>query len=77
MPHPVGIGLGVLAAGLVTAIIAKEVVENWEDLHTTYEEFADKVEMEHDVRLPRFRTRRGGPVPVRFTLPLSKTDEFR
>lgn len=59
MPHAAaGIGLGILAAGAITAILAKEVIENWDEISDRYEHFADRMEDEHDLFLPRFRDRR-------------------
>lgn len=58
MPHPaVSITIGVLAATAITAIVAKEIIENLDELHDKYDAFADTVERDHDVRLPRFRRR--------------------
>lgn len=60
MPHAVGVGLSILAAGAVAAIVAKEVIENWDEITDRYEDFADRMEDEHAVHLPRFRNRRQG-----------------
>lgn len=58
MPHAaVGISLGVLAAGAITAIAVKEVIDNWDEIQDRYEVFADRIEHDHDLRLPRFRHR--------------------
>lgn len=58
MPHAVvGLGLGVLAAGAITAIITKEIIDNWDEITDRYEDFADQMENDHNVHLPRFRDR--------------------
>lgn len=56
-PTAVGITLGVLVAGAVTAIVAKEVIDHLDEIHDHYEGFADKMEDEHNLHLPRFRQR--------------------